>query len=162
MRNKYRLLIMILPALLFAACSQSPTGPAVAEETPDLYVPVWENGKSVVLSFSWIDTSGNGDITYSGSAVSMSGRIDSVWFNFPNRCDQEINFSITADSVAAGTANSTITGIRVVYEGNIVSGQYSYGFEVNQLVEQKSTYAVRIISAGSIPAPVMAYMRIVY
>jgi hypothetical protein len=162
MRNKYRLLIMMLPALLIAACSQAPTGPVVEEETPNLYVPVWDNGKSVVLSFTWIDTSGNGDVVYSGSGVSMSGRVDSVWFNFPDRCEQEINFSITADSIAAGTVNSSITGITVVYEGYIASGHYSYGFEVNQLVEHKSTYAVRIISAGSMPAPVMAYMRIVY
>ena len=161
MRNKYRLLIMILLALFIGACSQSPTGP-VAEKPPYLYVPVWENGKSVVLSFSWTDTSGNGDVTYSGSGVSMAGKIDSVWFNFPDKCNQDITFSITADSATAGAASNSITGIQVVYEGHITPGYYSYGYKVNQLVAQKSTYAVRIVSAGSIPTPVMAYMRIVY
>jgi len=161
MRKINILLITPLLSILIAACSQAPTEPVV-EEQPGFYVPDWEHGKSLVLSFTWVDTSGDGDILYSGSAVSMAGRIDSIWFNFPKRCDQNLNFIIAADSINTGNTNPAISGAQVVHEGTIFPGQYAYGFEINQNIENKSTFTVQVTPSANLPVPVMAYIRIEY
>jgi hypothetical protein len=162
MRRIYFILVTISLAAIIAACSQSPVEPVVAEEPPSFYVPDWISGKSLVLSYTWIDTSGSGDIIYSGSVVSTAGRIDSVWFNFPQRCDQDLDFTIIADSLTIENDNPTLSGALIVHEGSILSGRYSYGFEVNQIVDRKSTYRIEVTPSANLPAPVMAYLRIEY
>ncbi len=161
MRKLYGSITIFLLTMFLMACSQSPTEP-VAEESPSFYIPDWESGKSLVLSFTWVDTSGDGDVVYSGSAVSIAGRIDSIWFNFPQRCDQNLYFTITTDSVNISSTNPTLSSAHVVYEGSILSGHYTYGFEVNMNIENKSTYAVQVTPSADLPAPVMAYIRIEY
>ncbi len=161
MRRKYLIILTISLAAIIAACSQSPVEPVV-EEPPSLYVPDWEYGKSIVLSYTWVDTSGSGDIIYSGSLVSTAGRIDSIWFNFPQRCDQNLDFTIIADSLAVNNDNPTLTGALVVHEGRILAGRYSYGFEINRTIDRKSTYRIEVSPVAVLPAPVMAYLRIEY
>ncbi len=161
MRVKYTLLSILSLLMLIVACSQNPTDPVVEEE-PSFYIPDWEDGKSLVLSFTWIDTSGNGNVIYSGSAVSMAGTLDSIWFNFPQTCNQNLSFTISADSTNSSSTNTTSAGALVVYEGNIEAGHYTYGFEVNRQIEHKSTYLVQVTPVVNLSTPVMAYLRIEY
>ena len=161
MRTKYALLSIFSLLMLIMACSQNPTEPVV-EEQPSFYIPDWEDGKSLVLSFTWIDTSGDGDVTYSGSAVSMAGILDSIWFNFPQVFDQHLTFSIIATSQAGSTSNSPVSNAQIVYEGSINAGKYTYGYEVNRRVEETSTYSIQVTPLDNIATPIKAYLRIKY
>ena len=162
MSNRYFILVVLLLMTFILACSQSSPTDAVVEEKPEPYIPDWTPGESIVLSYAWADTSGDGQASYFGSAVTIAGRLDSIWFNFPRRCGVTIDFAILAENSAEGSQNPGITGVNVVYAATINAGKYLYAFAIDQNVESASIYKIQLNSEGTFPLPLMGYLRVEY
>jgi len=162
MRNRYFILTISVLIIFILACSQSsPTDPVV-DEKPEPYIPDWTPGESIVLSYAWADTSGDGQASYFGSAVTIAGCLDSIWFNFPERCGVTVDFAVLAENPAESSQNHNITGANVVYSGTINAGNYLYAFAITQNVETACTYKIQLNSEGTFPLPLMSYLRIEY
>ena len=122
-------LFIILVIAILMACSQNPTE-SIEQPKPEPYIPAWIPGESIVLSYAWVDTSGEGDILYNDNGVTLAGHLDSIWFNFSEPCNQDMDFSIIAEYDPVANKSHTGASSAIIYQSTIKAGKYLYGFEV--------------------------------
>ena len=161
MKLKYYVIILISIVTFLLACSQNPTESKV-EPKPEPYIPTYIPGESIVLSYTWVDTSGEGDILYYDDGVTLAGRLDSIWFNFSEPCNQDMEFSIIAEFNPAANKSQSSAASALIYQGTIKAGKYIYGFDIDEGVDLVSTYQVQISYNKSFPLPLTAYLRLEY
>ena len=147
-------LIMIMAGLLIFACTKNPTEETLLEKPPD-YVPDWQPGMSVVLSYTWQDTSGDGNPEYFGSTVATAGHVDSVWFNFNEMLDVEMDYAVVAMPVSGGSAVT-------LSSGPIPVGNYQYRFSIDKSISTASEFRIVLTAYGRYPLPLLAYLRVDY
>ena len=152
---KYKnILLIILGGLLMFACAKNPTEQTL-EQKPDDYIPDWQPGMSVVLNYTWADTSGDGDPEYFGSTVATAGHVDSVWFNFNDILVVELDYAVVAIPASGGSA---IT----LRSGEIPLGKYHYGFNIDKTINEASEFRIILTAYGRYPLPLSAYLRVTY
>lgn len=153
MKFKNIFLIIVVGMLMFA-CAKNPTEQAL-EQKPDNYIPDWQPGMSVVLNYTWADTSGDGDPEYFGSTVTTAGHVDSVWFNFNEILIVDIDYAVVAIPASGGNA-VTLTS------GAIPLGKYQYGFNIDKTIANASQFRIVLTAYGRFPLPLSAYLRVTY